>query len=217
MQTFENYHKIYLYIEPLVDDEKDARERMHLSHLFCFLEDYLNLTINQYDRVKENHDSLKNYAESKKELHHCMNIMFGDIHFMLISMEKAYSLSMRMLEILKEKETVKEIRESNAYKTVKFFRNNLEHMNDKLTIEDHKYRESWYSSDYHTHWFARQWGSMHGNTIKLGNYSFSVEETSLEPLLNIYHKIFGIITERYIIPNKEVVDRIFKGHMPLEW
>ena len=169
MRTFENYHKVYLYIEPLVDGDPDEQKRKHISNLLCFLENYLNITTNQYIRVKSNYECLFQ-LDNKRELSYKMNIMFGDIHFMLISMEKAYALSIRIFEILERIDTAKTVRNSEDYKIVKFFRNNLEHMNDKLTVEDHKYREPWYSNDYHTHWFARQWGSMHDKTIKLGPY-----------------------------------------------
>ena len=217
MRIFENYHKVYLYIEPLVDGEPDEQKRYHISNLLCFLEKYLNITTNQYIRVKQNYKTLFKLKDNKKELHHKMNIMFGDIHFMLISMEKAYSLSIRMLEILGRPDTANMIRSSESYKIVKFFRNNLEHMNDKLTVEDYKYRESWYSNEYHSHWFARQWESMHGNAIKLGPYSFEIDESSFEFLWDLYDQIFKIITDEYIIPNKVNVDLAFKGHTPSQW
>ena len=217
MRTFENHHKVYLYIEPLVDGEPDERKRKHISNLLCFLEDYLNITTNQYIRVKENYESLFKPDNTKRELYYKMNIMFGDIHFMLISMEKAYALSIRMFEILGRIDAADTIRKSEDYKIVKFFRNNLEHMNDKLTVEDHKYRESWYSNDYHTHWFARQWGGMRGNTIKLGPYSFNIDESSFAFLWDSYDQIFKIITDEYVIPNKINVDLAFKGHMTPQW
>lgn len=218
MRTFENYHKIYLYIEPLVDGEPDEQKRYHVSNLLRFLENYLNITTNQYSRVKSNYECLFQLdSNNKRELSYKMNIMFGDIHFMLISMEKAYALSIRMFEILGRIDTAKAVRKSKNYKTVKFFRNNLEHMNDKLTVEDHKHRESWYSDNHHTHWFARQWGSMHDKTIKLGPYSFEIDESSFEFLWNLYDEIFKIITDEYIIPNKKNVDLAFKGHMPPQW
>ena len=90
-------------------------------------------------------------------------------------------------------------------------------MNDKLTVEDYKYRESWYSNEYHSHWFARQWESMHGNAIKLGPYSFEIDESSFEFLWDLYDQIFKIITDEYIIPNKVNVDLAFKGHTPSQW
>lgn len=217
MRTFENYHKVYLYIEPLIDEDPDFQKRKHVSNLFCFLEDYLNLSTNQYIRVKENYDTLKLCSENKRDLYYKMNTMFGDIHFMLIAMEKSYSLSIRILEILGQTDLANAVNQSDNYKTVKFIRNNLEHMDDKLTIEDYKYRESWYSDDRHTHWFARQWGSIHGNTIKLGNRSFSIDQSSFLFLWNLYDQIFKIITDEYITPNKSKVNLIFKEHMPPQW
>ena len=81
MRTFHTYHDIYLYIEPLTDDEPDSRTRHQISNCFCFLEDYLNLTTNQYMRVKDNREKISSLSE---------HIMFGDLHFLLIAIDKAY-------------------------------------------------------------------------------------------------------------------------------
>lgn len=177
-----------------------------------FLEDYLNLTTNQYMRVKDRYDKLKNHPQHGKILHQQMNIFFGDIHFMLIAAEKSYTLAIRLLEILGENKAADAAFKSESFKTIKFFRNNLEHMNDKLTVEDYKYRKPWYSDDYHTHWFSRQWGSMNGDTVQLGDKTFSINEHSFEPLEKLYDTIFSIIQERYVLPNKELVDKLFEGH-----
>lgn len=58
MRIFHNYYDIYLYIDPLTDDEANARIQHQISNCFCFLEDYLNLTTNQYMRVKENKEEI---------------------------------------------------------------------------------------------------------------------------------------------------------------
>lgn len=82
MRTFHTYHDIYLYIEPLTDDEPDSRTRHQISNCFCFLEDYLNLTTNQYMRVKDNREKISSLSEHTWELHDALNIMFGDLHFL---------------------------------------------------------------------------------------------------------------------------------------
>lgn len=213
MKMFENYHNIHLYIEPLDDSKPDAHIRYEVSNLLMLLEDYLNLTTNQYIRVKDNRDKLKNYPQNNKALHRQMNIFFGDIHFMLISTEKAYNLSIRLLKILGENKTAVDATKSQLFKIIKFIRNNLEHMDDKLTKEDGKYTEPWYSNTAHTFWFNRQWGSMDNDTIKLGDKSLTINGQTFEPLEKLYDIILSIITKRYVIPNKEIVDRIFSRHI----
>lgn len=71
---------------------------MNLTHapdikfptVFVFLEDYLNLTTNQYMRVKDNREKISSLSEHTWELHDTLNIMFGDLHFLLIAIDKAY-------------------------------------------------------------------------------------------------------------------------------
>lgn len=132
---------------------------------------------------------------------------------MLISAEKAYNLSIRLLKILGENKTAVDATKSQLFKIIKFIRNNLEHMDDKLTKEDGKYTEPWYSNTAHTFWFNRQWGSMDNDTIKLGDKSLTINEQTFEPLEKLYDIILSIITKRYVIPNKEIVDRIFSRHI----
>lgn len=216
MRLFENYFKLYPYIEALTDDAPDAEIRWEISDLLRFLEDYLNITTNQYMRVKNKRECLAAYKDNKKLLHREINIMFGDIHFMFVAMGKVYSNALLLLKILGKQELFRSILSSDHYKIVKFFRNNLEHMDEKLTDQNDKYRKSWYSTSSRSHWFSRQWGTMSETEITLGDYTFSIDEQSLFPLWEIYDQILAILNEKYIVPNKEKVDRLFKGHLPSE-
>ena len=61
-------------------------------------------------------------------------------------------------------------------------------------------------------YFSQQYGSMgESNEIEIDGISFEANETSLQPLYQIYEDISKIITERYITPNRELVDRIWKN------
>ena len=100
---------------------------------------------------------------------------------------------------------------------IKHLRNNLEHMDEKLTSQDQKYQESWYSDSEYHNWFSSQWGSLNDNTIKLGSGSFVIEETSFTELWETYDKILSVIQDKYVFVNKETVDRIWNGHKGPEW
>ena len=212
MRFFENYQKVYPYIEALNDNAPDKETRWVISDLLSFLEDYLNISTNQYMRVKCKLEYLLAGKEKTASLHQELNIMFGDVHFMFIAMGKAYSISLQLLEKLERHDLVHFITTSEHYQIMKFFRNNLEHMDEKLTKQNNGREREWYSANSRSHWFARQWGVMNGTEISLGDYTFSIEEDSLFPLWEIYDQIFEIINEKYVSPNKEKVDLIFKNH-----
>ena len=212
MRIFHNYHDIYLYIEPLTDTDPDAHIRHRISNCFYFLESYLNLTTNQYARVKENKEKLNSLEAHTRELLDTANIMFGDLHFLLISMDKSYALSIKLLSLLGEPEAASLLSHSETRMNIKHLRNNLEHMDEKLTSQDQKHKEPWYSdSEYHS-WFSSQWGTMNDNSIKLGANSFVIEETSFTQLWETYDNILSIIQNKYVSANKEIVDRIFNNH-----
>ncbi len=217
MRIFHNHHNIYLYIEPLTDDDPNARTRHQISNCFCFLEDYLNLTTNQYMRVKENKEKLRSLEAHTWALHDTTNIMFGDLHFLLIAIDKAYTLSIKLLSLLDEPTTASLLSHSEPRMNIKHLRNNLEHMDEKLTSQDQKYREPWYSDSVYHNWFSSQWGSMNDNLIKLGTNSFVIEESSFTQLWETYDNILSIIQDKYVSVNKQIVDRIWNGHKGPEW
>ncbi len=51
------------------------------------------------------------------------------------------------------------------------------------------------------------------DTIELGKHSFSICEDSFAPLWDLYDNILSIIEKKYVLPNKETVDKIFSGHI----
>lgn len=217
MRTFHNYHDIYLYIEPLTDDEPDSRVRHQISNCFCFLEDYLNLTTNQYMRVKDNREKIFSIPPHTWELHDTINIMLGDLHFLFISIDKVYSLSIKLLNLLEDTAAASSLSHSEQRMNLKHLRNNLEHMDEKLTTEDQKYKKPWYAASEYHNWFSSQWGSISDNSIKLGNGSFILDESSFSQLWDTYDNILCILQKKYISVNKELVDRIFDGHKGPEW
>lgn len=217
MRTFHKYHDIYLYIEPLTDDEPDSRVRHQISNCFCFLEDYLNLTTNQYIRVKDNREKIFSIPPHTWELHDTINIILGDLHFLFISIDKVYSLSIKLLNLLGDTAAASSLSHSEQRMNLKHLRNNLEHMDEKLTTEDQKYKKPWYAASEYHNWFISEWGSISGNSIKLGNGSFVLDESSLSQLWDTYDNILCILQKKYISVNKELVDRIFDGHKGPEW
>ena len=212
MRIFHNYHDIYLYIEPLTDTDPDVHIRHRISNCFYFLESYLNLTTNQYARVKENKEKLNSLGTHTQELLDTANIMFGDLHFLLISMDKAYALSIKLLSLLGESETASLLSHSETRMNIKHLRNNLEHMDEKLTSQDQKHKEPRHPDSGYHNWFSSQWGTMNGNSIKLGANSFVIEEALFSQLWETYDNILSIIQNKYVSANKEIVDRIFNNH-----
>ncbi len=213
MRTFENYHNVYLYVEPLTDDDPDLKKRYQISNTLKYLENYLNITTNQYNRIVENRTNLYLYPNSSKALHQHLVIFFGDIHFLLIAVEKSYLLSFELLDLLDCQELHHSEERSETFQSIKHMRNNLEHMNENLTCHDSRYNRCIEERGWYTNWFDRQWSGMTGNTIGLGKHSFSICEDSFTPLWDLYDNILSVIEEKYVLPNKETVDRIFSGHI----
>ena len=168
-------------------------------------------------RVKDNREKIFSIPPHTWELHDTINIMLGDLHFLFISIDKVYSLSIKLLNLLEDTAAASSLSHSEQRMNLKHLRNNLEHMDEKLTTEDQKYKKPWYAASEYHNWFSSQWGSISDNSIKLGNGSFILDESSFSQLWDTYDNILCILQKKYISVNKELVDRIFDGLKGPEW
>lgn len=210
MRKFENYQKIYRYIVSLDCQHPDYRKCHQIQNLFLYFEDYLNLTTNQWKRIANNMAELNLLPCSGKFVQDDLLVLLGDIHFMLISLEKAYKIAFRLLLLLDNKPLYEEARSSFLYTNVKQIRNCLEHMDENLTEKDTKNNHFTQSYSSYTNWFCQQWGTIVNDKIILGKYSYELSEDSLYPIQNLYNSISKLIDEKYVLPNKEDYDMIFK-------
>lgn len=210
MRKFENYQKIYLYIVPLDCKHPDYRKCHQIQNLFFYFENYLNLTTNQWRRIANNMAELNLLPCSGKFVQEDLLVLLGDIHFMFISLEKAYKIAFRLLLLLDNKPLYEEARSSFLYTNVKQIRNCLEHMDENLTDKDTKNNNLVQSYSPYTNWFCQQWGTIVNDKIILGKYSYELSEDSLSPIQNLYDSILKLIEEKYALPNREDYDMIFK-------
>ncbi|MDO5362871.1 MAG: hypothetical protein Q4F03_09530 [Eubacteriales bacterium] len=210
MRKFENYQKIYRYIAPLDCKHPDYRKCHQIQNLFLYFENYLNLTTNQWRRIANNMAELNLLPCSGKLVQEDLLVLLGDIHFMFISLEKAYKIAFRLLLLLDNKPLYEESRSSFLYTNIKQIRNCLEHMDENLTDKDTKNNYLIQSYSPYTNWFCQQWGTIVNDKIILGKYSYELSEASLSPVQNLYDSILKLIEEKYVLPNREVYDMIFK-------
>ena len=83
-------------------------------------------------------------------------------------------------------------------------------MDENLTEKDTKNNHSIQSYGPYTNWFCQQWGTIADDKIILGNYSYELSEDSLSPIQSLYDSILKLIDEKYVLPNREDYDMIFK-------
>lgn len=209
MRTFNNYSNVYKYILPLNGKEPSFNVHCQVQNLFCYFEDYLNLTTNQYERIQKCIAELSLLPSSGKFVSRNISILFGDIHFLFIALEKSYKLSFELLRLLGNEALSIESRNSPEFVNVKQIRNCIEHMDENLTIHDSRYNT--YVPEYgsYTNWFSRQFGTIMDNVIELGKYRFAICEESFSHIWNLYDIIFESLQKIYVIPNKPLYDKIF--------
>lgn len=228
MEKYNKHKSIHKYMTFLSDPNTDSDYYVKhtISALYKYLENYLTISTNQLNRVNA---EMNNILQQSKDnptypgIEYDVKIHSGDLHFLLISLEKCYSLSMQIYSEFNLKEKQMAIKNSTKYKIVKQIRNCLEHMDENLSDDSTlhpEYREiSPYPSSSDTNWFEKAWGSQFLNKIifrKKNNkiYILKLDLNTLNDIITYYDDISNIIDKKYIRPNKNIVDRILKNHLP---
>ncbi|MCI7152959.1 MAG: hypothetical protein MR952_11045 [Flavonifractor plautii] len=161
----------------------------------------MNTIMLELGRINTSNSKLKNMANRRVEKFEerlWFTTLWADYYFFLNTTERTYRLAMNLYDKLCLPEKSKEIRESKVFNEARLMRNKIEHIYEGLSKQGE--------------YFSQQYGSMgESNEIEIDGISFEANETSLQPLYQIYEDISKIITERYITPNRELVDRIWKN------
>lgn len=201
MRTFDNSYGTYKYIIPLLLDAPDYELRASIYSMFHCLDNFMNTIALELNRINKDNAALEEMANRRIERFEdrlWFTALWADYYFFLNTAERAYRLAMKLYEKLCFPEKSKEIRESKIFNDTRLMRNKIEHIYEGLAK--------------HGEYFSRQYGSMKGNNrIEIDGISFEASENSLQLLYQIYDDISKIITEKYIDPNREVVDRIWSA------
>lgn len=221
MEQYDNYKTLYKYIEPLDDIYTDTQylNRYHVSTLYKYLEKYLTITSNQLKRVINEANTISTLAGDKGKypgIDYDVSIYSGDIHFFVIALEKCYALSSKLYIALDCKQDSQNVNQSNAFVNVKKIRNHLEHINEKLSDMSTMNPEHPCFSP-NSNWFDYNWSGHDLYEIDIVTpkgeaYFLSLDITALNDIISHYKKITNIIVEKFVKPNKEIVDRIFGEH-----
>lgn len=208
-----NYINLYKYIEPLNDDEPDAERRYTISKLYKFLERYINASFIEIDRINESNnmlDKISNKHITNNKDKKVITTLFCDSHFLIISLEKCYQLIIELFNLLDEINKSNEIRSSSNFIKVKRMRNSIEHMNENLLDDKIKSQKYFDFNTIGHNWLSSQLSTISDNSITIKDYTLNLSQESLDILLLYYSTINDIINTKYVIPNKELVDKLFR-------
>ncbi|EDK33927.1 hypothetical protein [Clostridium kluyveri] len=180
MKQFDNYKKIYKYIEHIDGSNPQYETHIIISHLYKYLEDYLNVITIQFRRIeqtKKEMEPLANQSIEKFNDRLLFTKLWTDIHFLLIAIEKSYNITIKLYNKLSMETKSKQIKSSDDYITKKRLRNMLEHMDDNLTdgLNESKRIIPNYSS-HNINWFDNQYGFISDNTLKLKNINLKLKK-----------------------------------------
>lgn len=198
MRIFDNAYGTGKYICPLDLDAPDYHKRETISNLFTYLDEFMNTIMIELQRIDDSNkqlDTMANMRIEKFEERLYFTALWADYYFFLNTVERTYRLAAELYDALGEHDKKKEIKESNTFNDVRHIRNCIEHL-----YEDVSKNPAFYTQH-------RSMGPE--NKITIDGVSFDASESSLQLLYQIYDDISNIITKRYIVPNKEMVDQMY--------
>lgn len=207
MRKFDNYKDIYLYIDHYCDinlnNNVEVSKYNAINNLYMFLEDYLNITSIQFERLIADKKELDLIANQKIDTFKDklkFTKIFADIHFTLVSIEKSYNIVIQLYNKLNLKSKGSEIRKSSDYLSKKRLRNILEHMDENIVLP---------SDINHSNWFIHDTGVISNNTYEIKGYKFELSVDSISLLYSYYDEITSILMKDYVEPVKETVDKLW--------
>lgn len=198
MKKFDSAFNAEKYILPLDLDSADYPKREAISNLYHYLDDFLNTLMLELSRIEESRGKLR-ALENRRLVSFAdrfyLVALWADYYFFLNTTDRAYQVSMELYEKIGENKKAEQIKRSNSYHITHKMRNQIEHLSEKVSRTGGIF--------YNQH---RSMGQDY--EIAIGDVSFKVCETSLEPLYQIYDDISNIIEQKYVVPNKETIDRL---------
>lgn len=200
MREFDRSYGADKYIRPLDLEAPDYKDRVIISNMFTYLDDFMNTLNLQLSRIEESNlkiNALANRPVVKFEDRMLFVQLWADYYFFLNTMERTYRIAKRLYKRLGETGKAQEIKYSKRFNDIRSIRNGIEHLYEDITKKN---GEEFYSQ--HRSMSDR-------NEITIKGISFAANEESMYPLYNIYDDISRIIEEKYIIPNRDIVDRIW--------
>lgn len=226
MKHYNKHINMYKYMTYLSeDDDPDYYSKRIIYGLYKYLENYLTISVNQLDRIHSEAENISNISKNNPKytnLNFDITIYNGDLHFFLISFEKCYSLAMQLYANLGFDKKQLLLKHSEKYICIKQIRNCLEHLDENLADDSTMRQEFLASTDLFSkdsNWFEYSWGSNFLNKIEFRKknnkvYILELMPNTLNEIITHYGEITSIINEKYVAPYKDIVDKIFKNHLP---
>lgn len=213
MKIFNKHEQFYKYIEHAPEKNTDYETRIIISNIYSFLEDYLNIANFQFERIDKRYeemDKVSKYPSGDFRRRIPFLKFKGDVHFLLISIEKAYNLIMQLYMKFNIKSICLEVKNSDEHTNINRLRNKLEHMEENLDDDWNKSKNKMldvFKSS--VNWFAHDLRSYGDKTVKIGDYSLVLTPDSLTHLYSCYNDVTKLINDKYVIPDKDEIDKFW--------
>ena len=203
MRSFDRSYGTHKYILPLVLDAPDYKFRASIANMYTYLDDFMNTLVLELSRIDETNLKMEKVANQSVENFDDRLLfvyLWADYYFFLNTVERTYRLVINLYNYLSENDKAQKIRNSKVFNDVRLIRNRIEHLYEDV------------SKGTGEEFYAQHRSMGAENEITIGDITFAANENALYLLYQIYDDISNIIEEKYINPNKDVVDRIWKAH-----
>jgi hypothetical protein len=186
MDFYNEYIKIWYYF----DTDKTAED------LLLYLEKYVNQCIVQMQRINQDQAEMR-YACDNTELYSTeKRVAFGkyycDIHFYIISVDKALKLARRLADHFSDDALKGILAKYELSDAIRPVRNSLEHMDERIVNTD---------------CFRKDFSHQINKNLNLDEFPFTLRDDSLVSITSMYQEIIQRVND-ILEPNKQRIDDI---------
>ena len=202
-----NYLKHNFDISIIPSPHQDYNFLHKINALYFAAGRYLNTCIRQYNRIEDWAQQQKDMGSRTVHLEEEIdfNLIFSDIHYLLIALDKCYKLEGELYELLWDKQKKDIFLDLETVDDIRLMRNTLEHMeenllkynkNDGFPLPDEYKKNGW-------SWLEYQMATISNGEIQLKDKTLVFSETMFDSAIIALTEIEQKFIDRMAHFNRE--------------
>lgn len=186
-----------LPIDTIILNSKNNNSIRKYYRLFKLLGRYINAAIMQYNRINDYTLRLLPTENTTESIVNALEIdpLFSDIHFLLIAMDRCYSVESKLYKYLCSKSAATEFDKSKPVDDVRVMRNVFEHFENDIskTNSNSKYNLGSIYEENNWSWLEKQFGSIYKGVLTIKDRELIINQNIFSNILEHYHIIIKLI------------------------
>lgn len=172
----------------------DFREKYRF---FKLIGRYINASIKQYNQIYDwflkQHELGSRTVLSDEAVE--VELIFADIHFLLISMDKCYKYEQKLYQQLNLPQEAVKLQRSKKANTIRLMRNDFEHSEENINkiSANEKYELPKIFQENGWSWYEYQSATISNGAVKIRNNTLLISEDMFNDIISHYHLLISYL------------------------